>query len=150
TEDDGRGRRLVAGLVPVGKREAYMGAGMKQKAGDPQPVVEPQPISDPRMILFWSGGTEPWKKLLEQAANGSQMNKGAKIPDDPNAVPPPPLNLNADNTAKTVQLAREQIQTGSWYVLLNFANLLAEQTPRVWRLLKGQAPLAGEPAFNAA
>jgi hypothetical protein len=35
-------------------------------------------------------------------------------------------------------------------VLLDFANLLAEQTPRVWRLLKGQGPPAGEPAFNAA
>ena len=62
-----------------------MGAGMKQQAGDPQPVVEPQPISDPRMILFWSQVTEPWKKLLEQAANGSKMNQGSKIPDDPNA-----------------------------------------------------------------
>jgi len=150
TEDDGRGRRLVAGLVPVGKREAYMGAGMKQQPGDPQPVVEPQPISDPRMILFWSQVTEPWKKLLEQAANGGKMNKGAKIPDDPNDDPPPAVSLNANNTASTAQTLREQIQTGSWYVLLDFANLLAEQTPRVWRLLKGQGPPAGEPAFNAA
>jgi hypothetical protein len=150
TEDDGRSRRLVAGLVPVGKREAYMGAGMKQQAGDPQPIVEPQPISDPRMILFWSGVTEPWKKLLEQAATGNQMNKGAKIPDDPNAPPPVPVNLNADNTAATLQTSREQIQTGSWYILLDFANLLETQTPRVWRLLKGQGPPAGEPAFNAA
>jgi hypothetical protein len=150
TEDDGRSRRLVAGLVPVGKREAYMGAGMKQQTGDPQPIVEPQPISDPRMILFWSGVTEPWKKLLEQAANGNQMNKGAKIPDDPNAPPPVPVNLNADNTAATLQTSREQIQTGSWYILLDFANLLETQTPRVWRLLKGQGPPAGEPAFNAA
>jgi hypothetical protein len=150
TEDDGRSRRLVAGLVPVGKREAYMGAGMKQQTGDPQPIVEPQPISDPRMILFWSGVTEPWKKLLEQAATGNQMNKGAKIPDDPNAPPPVPVNLNADNTAATLQTSREQIQTGSWYILLDFANLLETQTPRVWRLLKGQGPPAGEPAFNAA
>jgi hypothetical protein len=123
---------------------------MKQQTGDPQPIVEPQPISDPRMILFWSGVTEPWKKLLEQAANGNQMNKGAKIPDDPNAPPPVPVNLNADNTAATLQTSREQIQTGSWYILLDFANLLETQTPRVWRLLKGQGPPAGEPAFNAA
>jgi len=149
-EDDGRSRRLVAGLVPVGKREAYMGAGMKQQPGDPQPVVEPQPISDPRMILFWSQVTEPWKKLLEQAANGSKMNKGSKIPDDPNDDPPPAVSLNANNTAATAQILREQIQTGSWYVLLDFANLLAEQTPRVWRLLNGQGPAAGEPAFTAA
>ena len=149
-EDDGRNRRLVAGLIPVGKREAYMGAGMKQQAGDPPPVVEPQPISDSRMILFWSTVTEPWKKLLEQAANGSRMNKGSKIPDDPNALPPGPVNLSADNTAATTQTMREQIQTGSWYILLDFANLLAEQTPRVWRLLNGQGPPAGEPAFSAA
>ena len=60
------------------------------------------------------------------------------------------MNLDADNIAKTIQTTREQIQTGSWYILLDFANLLAEQTPRVWRLLKGQGPPAGEPAFNAA
>jgi hypothetical protein len=150
TEDDGRSRRLVAGLVPVGKREAYMGAGMKQQPGDPQPVVEPQPISDPRMILFWSTVTEPWKKLLEQAATGGKANKGSKIPDDPNAAPPGPVTLSDDNISKTIQTMREQIQTGSWYVLLDFANLLNEQIPRVWRLLNGQAPLAGEPAFNAA
>jgi len=150
TEDEGRNRRLVAGLIPVGKREAYMGAGMKQQAGDPEPVVEPQPLSDPRMILFWSQVTEPWKKLIEQAANGSQMNKGSKIPDDPDAPPPMPVNLNANNAAATIQTMREQIQTGSWYILLDFANLIAEQTPRVWRLLKGQGPPAGEPPFNAA
>lgn len=149
-DDDGRHRRVVAGLVPVGKREAYMGAGMKQQAGDPAPVVEPQPVSDPRMILFWSGVTEPWKKLLEQAFNGSQMNKGSKIPDDPDDPPPGPVNLSPENTAATIQTMREQIQTGSWYILLDFANLLAEQTPRVWRLLKGQGPPAGEPPFNAA
>jgi hypothetical protein len=78
------------------------------------------------------------------------MNKGSKIPDDPNDDPPPAVSLNAGNTASTAQILREQIQTGSWYVLLDFANLLADQTPRVWRLLKGQAPLAGEPPFNAA
>src|SRR5215813_3560223 len=78
------------------------------------------------------------------------MNRGSQIPDDPNDEPPPPVSLNANNTASTVQIMREQIQTGSWYVLLDFANLLAEQTPRVWRLLNGQGPLAGEPAFTAA
>jgi hypothetical protein len=149
-EEDGRNRRLVAGLVPVGKREAYMGAGFKKQTGDPNPVVEPQPISDPRMVLFWSQVTEPWKKLLEQAATGSQMGSGAKIPDDPNALPPLPAPLNEDNKAATLQTMREQIQTGSWYVLLDFANLLATQAPRIWRLLNGNPPPAGEPAFTAA
>jgi hypothetical protein len=149
-EEDGRNRRLVAGLIPVGKREAYMGAGFQKQSGDPNPVVEPQAVSNPRMILFWSQVTEPWKKLLEQAASSSQMNKGAKIPDNPDAPPPLPINLNADNSAATVQGTREQIQTGSWYILLDFANLLETQTPRVWRLLNGQSPPTGEPLFTPA
>ena len=151
TEDEGRNRRLVAGLIPVGKREAYMGAGARRQAGDPAPVVEPQPISDPRMILFWSQVTEPWKKLLEQAANGSQMDSGSKIPDDPSSpLPGPVLSLSADNKAATAQTLREQIQTASWYILLDFASLLETQAPRVWRLLKGEEPPAGEPSFTPA
>jgi hypothetical protein len=149
SEDDGRNRRLVAGLIPVGKREAYMGAGFEKQAADPAPVVAPQPVSDPRMILFWSQVTEPWKKLLEQAATGSQMGKGSKIPDDPNAGLPPLQDLSPANIAKTVQTMREQIQTGSWYILLDFATLLETQVPRVWKLLKSEPPPAGEPAFNA-
>ena len=83
-----RKRRLVAGLIPVGKREAYMGAGMQTAAWRSAAGRRAAAVSDPRMILFWSQVTEPWKKLLEQAANGSKMNKGSRIPDDPNADPP--------------------------------------------------------------
>ena len=149
-EDDGRNRRLMAGLVPVGKREAYMGAGFQKQPEDPEPVVTPQATPDPRMILFWSQVTEPWKKLLEHAATGSKFNKGSKLPEDPDDPPPPEEDLGADNLAATARSMREEIQTGSWYIVLDFANLLEKQTPRVWRHLKGQAPLAGEPAFTAA
>ena len=150
SEDDGRNRRLMAGLIPVGKREAYMGAGFQKQTGDPEPVVTPQPASDPRMVLFWSQVTEPWKKLLEQADSGSKLNKGSKIPDDPDADPPDEVDLSPENTAKVAQGIREEIQTGSWYILLDFATLLEKQTPRVWRLLKGQQPPPGEPPFTAA
>jgi len=44
---------------------------------------------------------------------------------------------------------REQIQTGSWYILLDFAILLSEQEPRVWRLLNGQSPEPGDPPFKS-
>ena len=150
TEDDGRGRRVVAGLVPVGKREAYMGAGTKQQPGDPQPVVEPQPISDPRMILFWSQVTEPWKKLLEQAANGGKMNKGSKIPDDPNAAPPPTLNLNADNTASTAQILREQIQPARGTCCSTSQTCSRSKYRVCGACSMVRDHLAGEPAFNAA
>ena len=67
TEEDGRKRRLFAGLVPAGKREAYMGANALPQDGDPLPVEPRQPIPDARMILAWSTITEPWKALLERA-----------------------------------------------------------------------------------
>src|SRR5262249_39649269 len=91
-----------------------------------------------------------WKKLLEQADAGKNLSGGAKIPDKQNDPLPEPSPLSPDNADKTAQTAREQIQTGSWYILLDFAELLEKQTPRVWRLLKNQDPPAGEPPFTSA
>ena len=147
-QDDGLKRRVLAGLIPVGKREAYMAAGFKKRPADPQPMNEIQPPPDPRMHLFWSKVTEPWKKLLEQANTGTSLTMGMTIPDDPanepgkQAIPPASLGPK-------LKSIREQIQTGSWYIILDFANLLMKQTPRVWRLLNGQSPEPGDDPFNA-
>ena len=147
-QDDGLKRRMLAGLIPVGKREAYMAAGFKKQPSDPEPVNEIPPPPDPRMHLFWSKVTEPWKKLLEQADSGTSLTKGITIPEDP-ADEPVTQNIPVINLAPKLKSLREQIQTGSWYILLDFANLLMKQTPRVWRLLTGQAPEAGDDPFNA-
>jgi hypothetical protein len=146
SEDDGRPRRLFAGLVPVGKREAYMAGMFQHEAGDPAPVVTPQSPIDPRMHLFWSQVTEPWKKLLEQG-DGNRMKNGTKVPDDPTDTPTVKV-LTGPSLGKTLKIAREQIQTGSWYILLDFANLLSEQIPRVWKTLSGQPLGANEPPIN--
>lgn len=132
TEEDGRRRRLFAGLVPSGKREAYMGATLVQQPNDPAPAVTPQPIPDARMILAWSTVTEPWKHLLESAATAMAMTKGAKVPTDPAAAPPPSLPLTGASLQSGVKSSREQIQTGSWYILLDFAKFLKEQINSVW------------------
>lgn len=147
-QDDGLKRRIHAGLIPVGKREAYMGASFQRQPDDPQPVEPIPPTPDPRMHLFWSKVTEPWKKLLEQADAAVQLQKGSGIPDDPDDNPSV-KTLSGNTLAKTLRNSREQIQTGSWYILLDFANLLIEQAPRVWRLLKGQAPLPGDVPFKS-
>src|SRR5882724_10809437 len=149
TEDDGRRRRVLTGLIPVGKREAYMGAAFK-KQGNQKPVVTRDPPPDPRMHLFWSQVTEPWKKLLEQATVAARMKKGSPVPTDPTKPPPAAVDLNADNLGTTINTTREQMQTGSWYIVLDFANLLKRQIPRVWRLLNGQQPEASDPPFSAA
>ncbi len=150
TEDDGRKRRVLTGLIPVGKREAYMAAAFQQQPGDQDPVVKRDPPPDPRMHLFWSQVTEPWKKLLEQATVAGRMKTGSPVPTDPTKPPPAPVNLNPDNLTATVNTTREQMQSGSWYIVLDFANLLQQQTPRVWRLLNGQPPIASDVPFNSA
>jgi len=45
--------------------------------------------------------------------------------------------LTGDALAKAVKATREQIQTGSWYVQLDFAKFLREQMNRVWQVLSG-------------
>jgi hypothetical protein len=147
-QDDGLRRRVLAGLIPVGKREAYMAAGFKKQPDDPEPVNEIPPPPDPRMHLFWSKVTEPWKSLLERADTGTSLTKGTTIPDDP-ADEPGVQSIPPGNLGPKLKTLREQIQTGSWYIILDFANLLMKQTPRVWRLLNGQSPEAGDDPFSA-
>ena len=148
-QDDGRARKLLAGLIPVGKREAYMAAGFQKQPNDPAPVEPISPEPDARMHLFWSKVTEPWKKLLEQANSNGALTSGASVPTtlgNPFATPPP---LPAATLPSNLKSIREQIQTGSWYILLDFAILLIEQEPRVWRLLNGQPPEPGDVPFNS-
>jgi hypothetical protein len=133
TEDDGRRRRVFAGLVPVGKREAYMGAAEQRRQGEPAPANAPKQI-DPRMMLVWSQVTEPWKRLVETADAALKMQSGPSPGDPPTEDDPMPLNAKNDS----VRRVREQIQTGSWYVLLDFAKLLQAHLPRVWNALIGQ------------
>jgi hypothetical protein len=147
-EDDGRRRRLLAGLIPVGKREAYMGATFNKQANDPQPVDKLPPEPDPRMHLFWSQVTEPWKKLIEQAAVSVQSKTVSEVPTDPTKTPPT-HTMPDDAFAASFKSKRETIQTGAWYIILDFATLLQKQIPRVWDLLNGKAAPASAP-YNAA
>ena len=147
-QDDGRARKLLAGLIPVGKREAYMAAGFQKQSNDPAPVEPIAPEPDARMHLFWSKVTEPWKKLLEQADAGTRLKKQRSIPDDP-ANDPSDSDIPAGNLASKIKTLRDQIQTGSWYIVLDFANLLIDQVPKVWRILNGQSAPAGDPFTSA-
>src|SRR6266850_555117 len=78
TEEDGRKRRLFAGLIPVGKREAYMAAAFLKQPEDAEPFIKPKPPVDPRMMLVWLQVTEPWKRLLERADAARQMQNSPK------------------------------------------------------------------------
>jgi hypothetical protein len=138
-EDDGRRRRLFAGLIPVGKREAYMGAASKPEPGDPAPVGgQPKPV-DPRMMLVWSQVTEPWKRLLERANAARLMQRTSPQPTDFPQPPSTDEDFKPDALTATVKATREQIQTVSWLVLLDFANFLKDHLSEVWKVVNGTA-----------
>lgn len=129
TEDDGRRRKLFAGMIPAGKREAYMAAGKASTATNKQ--EDPKP--DSRIYLMRSQFRDPWKSLLQTAEKAKRV-WAEPLPTDANDVP-------KAITARfgVAATSREQIQTISWLILIDFANFLANNLPRVWQSLNGQA-----------
>jgi hypothetical protein len=125
-EHERRKRRLLAGVIPVGKREAYLGAPKSTGRGAggvaPNPGVTPRTS---RKILFRKEVVEPWKTLVRRAQDVSRSFTGPFIGDD--RAP-----RTAERTAR-LKLEREHIQTVSWLVLLDFAKYLSQYVKPVWR-----------------
>jgi hypothetical protein len=118
-EPDRPQRRLFAGVVPVGKREAYLGA---PKANDqPQPGVTSRTA---RKILLRKEVIEPWKSLLARA----QQVRQSLVPTSEEDT-----NPTAAQQASLLKIEREQIQTISWLILLDFARFLSTYLKPVWR-----------------
>ena len=131
-DDTGRRRRLLTGLIPVGKRQAYLGAPRLAAPTDPPPdPQDPDKPPDPRLFLLQSTVTAPWINLLERATAVS----AALHPSDPGTRPPP-----AGEDARMKRKAREQAQTISWYVILDFAHFLKLHMPNIWAALTDASP----------
>ena len=131
-EDDLRPRRLVSGIIPVAKREAYLGAQRQTTAG----VTAPNAITKKtaRKILLRKQVIEPWKAIVAQAHAIEESIKGTDV----NGNPMPEI----PEKRKARQTGREQAQVLSWLVLLDLAEYLQSQIPELWRaILSGQRPL---------
>lgn len=115
--DDGRKRRLLSGLVPVGKREAYLGAPLVTSPAGAvsKPTPPPPPLGGLRETLLNMQVIQPWANLdqLEQLKNADPKNT------DP----------------KQIQSLQDQIQVASWYILLDFAQYLQKYLPKVWQAI---------------
>lgn len=122
TQDDGQRRRLFASTIPVARREAYMMASALSPAG----VVVADKPPDSRIPLMRTLLREPWQRMLERAASHNKLQFEQV---DGNF----PLPGSIKNQLKD---AREQIQTASWYALLDFAKYLETYLPRVWQKLE--------------
>lgn len=86
-------------------------------------------------MLFQIDVVAPWKILLEKAAFKSAS---VVTEDTPNQFD----NFTLDKTKRAADVermlrtTRDEIQTGSWYVLLDFANFLETQLDDVWNALQ--------------
>ncbi len=126
---DDRSRRLFAGLVPVGRREAYMAAGAISGEDGPQSSERPLPKTS-RMILFRSQVAEPWKNVIDQAERFKKIVDPELVKGfTPDSEPP------LKEVPLTVKAAQEQIQTQSWLILLDLARYLHRYVPEVWQAI---------------
>jgi hypothetical protein len=121
-EDNQRPRRMLAGLIPVGRREAYQAAA--RKAADGSPAGGGSTDGTALLVLFRKMVAEPWKALVEQAR---AVSKFQTIPD-PTAFDEAP---DSDELKQTVREARATIQLGSWLVLADLASFLETYLPTV-------------------
>lgn len=119
-EDDLRARRLVSGIIPVAKREAYLGA--QRAAATP---VTPNATSKKtaRKILLRKQVIEPWKAIVAQALT-VKASVDETIPDND------PLPNNKKTEARLA--GREQVQVLSWLILLDLAEFLKTHIPALW------------------
>jgi hypothetical protein len=120
TQDDQRQRRLFAGLVPAGKREAYLAAtAMTLPAISAGGVAVNGDDFTARKILLRTKIIEPWKQLLDRAA---KAYKAALNKDDPGAPP----------DAETIKLARIDLQASAYLILVDFAEFLQTYLGPIW------------------
>ena len=138
SDDQGHRRRVWSALIPVGKREAYLGAQVQWPtvpSGGTGGSVAPEAdvkVEDPRMTLVRGEFLEPWKRCHEKAVATNEM-----LTDQSNSG----LDDTKRNTAR--KAAREQIQTQSWYALLDFARFLKDHISRVWNAVETGAAVTG-------
>ena len=119
-EVDGRRRRVFNGLIPVAKREALVAA--KTPNPDATPALTPV---DARQMMLKTQVISPWAQLTEVAKLAAQQVDQSIEP-----APDPVADILATRKA-----ANEQIQTVSWYILLDLDQWLKENLLDVHRAL---------------
>ena len=133
--DNERKRRLFAGLIPVAKREAYIGAArieLEPSDDSGEPFAE----RDPRRLFFEARVTEPWVSLVQTATAAALQTRDAPadIPVDPDAT------KEANQREAMLLARRNSIQTISWLALLDMAKFLEKYIKPVWDELNGVTP----------
>jgi hypothetical protein len=127
TEADGRTRRLHAGLIPVGKREAYLGGERLHPDGK---STTDAAAKTARKVLLRATVIEPWKRLRAAAAAVTETTAAAGDLSDSEKA--------KASAATTTAIAdhRAPLQFSSWLVLLDLARFLQTHLGEVWKALE--------------
>lgn len=150
-QDDGaRTRALWSGLVPVGRREEYLGAkvvtstapgfaaGLRESL---EPAVAEKPDSvRARMVQFQMDVAEPWKSLIRACAKLQDQF------DHPLAGVPEPES-DASKRSRIWEFNLAQV-SASWLILLDCADHIDAHMNDLWRVI--EAGGAGYGALSEA
>jgi hypothetical protein len=121
-ETDGRARRLLVGLVPVGDRERLVQAQQPSPAGQP---ALPTPI-DSRQMALKGSVIGPLKNLQDVA------DSAFAAANNPLSNPP----ATVDQQTAMFLRANDQIQQISWYILLDLARFFQNWIPDFWNAVQ--------------
>jgi hypothetical protein len=122
-ERDGRKRRLFNGFIPVGKRDALLGARKPPASATPPP-----PPVDTRRLLLKQQVIGPWNELEELARRAVTSSNYEPRFGGPDPGPKPKKDA--------IQRANEQIRMIAWYLLLDLSHWLETNAPAVWAALQ--------------
>jgi hypothetical protein len=126
--EEGRKRRLLAGLIPVGRREAYLGAPLITSPGGVTSAPTPV-LSGLRETLLNMQVVQPWESLDRLRNKIDSLQQDEQNTSDP---------AQKKQLGDQIVSLKNQIQVASWYILLDFAAYLAKYLPAVWQVVSGQ------------
>ncbi len=146
TDNEERKRRLLTGFIPVGKREAYLGAMLFDESIAGNELLEGASADealknaqqDAIIQLFELDVAGPWKALIDQAETEKFRvtdEEFTKIPSYFSGDSPDSPDADLANNIKN---SREQIQTISWYVLVDLLKFLKKYINNIYLVIAGE------------
>lgn len=135
-ETPARKRRIFGGVIPVGRREAYLATRLPAleaaavAAGGNDPAQDPMAV-DPRVLLFHMKVTNPWSELVQQSLDEIQRLEKTQAPFFVTGSTPTQPEVDA------VKRLRDHAQTSSWYTLLDLEQFLLDHVKNVHAVLAG-------------
>lgn len=126
-------RTLYSGTIPVARREQWMTAPEENGEASLAQTNTLGKIDSLAKAIFVIDVAEPWRALMNKASHVSN-SMGRSFDEFPLED-----NKDSDDVERIRNNARDQIQTGSWYMLLDFADFLQQHLPEIWAVVMGEA-----------